>query len=492
MPNPFLDPIATLSPRSSPSTSDHAPTLPQIQVSTSPTISLSPIVSRSSTGTGTEGGERRFEPPPGPPPPVSSSSGSGGSGGNQANGSGRLEADDLDAEAPPAYTPAADVHQGESTLEVGPRRPFQQVRAQPSPQRRPSPAPAPRQQQQQPYLAPQTEWDQYQRHTRQGQWAQSNPSLVSHQQSGSSASHGTPSSAPNSNANLPPPPPRHPHSQNSTPLNSNSSRASEAPVSDFARDFYAAGGGDASESLSQSQSSSSNTNRYAPPPGPPPQSSTRTSNTKKNKNKAAGEEIPDDGRPTQVPTPGHPLLLNSKLLVYPVGFECHKCNNTGFKNFDPTHPCRKCWERYSRPYVGAITYTPWSSSSSSSGSGSSSSSNTHFQRPLPKFKPPQQQHLLRSSASQSHIPSHSQSQQHARSISNPNFPPHRTQYAPSPSPSAYPTSTPHGPPPGSTVVRPGDPRIGGTMCYKCLGSGVVQFFIFEDVCVVCRGVGRVF
>jgi hypothetical protein len=30
------------------------------------------------------------------------------------------------------------------------------------------------------------------------------------------------------------------------------------------------------------------------------------------------------------------------------------------------------------------------------------------------------------------------------------------------------------------------------MCYKCLGSGVVQFLIFEDVCVVCGGVGRVF
>jgi len=30
------------------------------------------------------------------------------------------------------------------------------------------------------------------------------------------------------------------------------------------------------------------------------------------------------------------------------------------------------------------------------------------------------------------------------------------------------------------------------MCYKGLGSGVVQFFIFEDVCVVSGGVGSVF
>ena len=93
------------------------------------------------------------------------------------------------------------------------------------------------------------------------------------------------------------------------------------------------------------------------------------------------------------------------------------------------------------------------------------------------------QHLVHPSASQS--PIHSQ---HARTVSSPNIPPPpRVQYT-----SPYTTSTLHAPPPGSTVVRPGDPRIGGTMCYKCLGSGVVQFLIFEDVCVVCGGVGRVF
>jgi hypothetical protein len=302
MPNPFLDPAPR---RSSPSISDRPPTLPQIHVS--PT--LSPIVGRSNGNTTGGESERRFEPPSGPPPPASGSSSSSSS--HSGGGSRRLEADDLDAEAPPAYTPAADVYQGESTLEVGPRRPFQQVPAQ----RRPPPA---QQQQQQQHLAPPSEWDQYQRHTRQGQWAQSNPSLVSHPSGSASPGWGPPNSAPNSNADLPPPPPRHPHSQNSIPNRA----ASEAPVSDFARDFYAAGGGDVSESQSQSQSSSSNANRYAPPSGPPPPQS---SNNGTNKKKAAGEEISDDGRPTHVPTPGHPLLLNSKLLVYPVGFECHKC-----------------------------------------------------------------------------------------------------------------------------------------------------------------------
>jgi len=65
-----------------------------------------------------------------------------------------------------------------------------------------------------------------------------------------------------------------------------------------------------------------------------------------------------------------------RLLVHP-------SNNPGFRNFDP--PCRKCWERYSRPYTGALAYTLWSSSSQSTTSHSS----TNFQHPLPLFRPPQ-------------------------------------------------------------------------------------------------------
>lgn len=36
--------------------------------------------------------------------------------------------------------------------------------------------------------------------------------------------------------------------------------------------------------------------------------------------------------PTQIPTPGQPLLNKGRLLVYPVGQAvCHKCDNTGYK-----------------------------------------------------------------------------------------------------------------------------------------------------------------
>lgn len=30
-----------------------------------------------------------------------------------------------------------------------------------------------------------------------------------------------------------------------------------------------------------------------------------------------------------------------RVLSYPTGFTCHKCQNTGYKESDPSHPCRK-------------------------------------------------------------------------------------------------------------------------------------------------------
>ena len=43
------------------------------------------------------------------------------------------------------------------------------------------------------------------------------------------------------------------------------------------------------------------------------------------------------------------------------------------------------------------------------------------------------------------------------------------------------------------VVMPGDPSIGGALCGRCRGAGVIHdLFIFEDTCPVCHGVGRVF
>lgn len=47
-----------------------------------------------------------------------------------------------------------------------------------------------------------------------------------------------------------------------------------------------------------------------------------------------------DNRPTSIPTPGRPLLKDGMLLVYPRGYMCKKCHNTGFKQSDPSHPCK--------------------------------------------------------------------------------------------------------------------------------------------------------
>jgi hypothetical protein len=63
--------------------------------------------------------------------------------------------------------------------------------------------------------------------------------------------------------------------------------------------------------------------------------------------------------PTEIATPGRPLLREGKVLIFPTSYFCSKCgsfwlgvsillilssiyagNNTGFKNDDPHHPCK--------------------------------------------------------------------------------------------------------------------------------------------------------
>ena len=77
-------------------------------------------------------------------------------------------------------------------------------------------------------------------------------------------------------------------------------RQPQRELSDFARDFYAAGDGP------------SRSAQDLPHRTPPQQPQTQNS-------------VPDDGRPTRTPVPGHPLLNNGKTLVYPAGYECYKC-----------------------------------------------------------------------------------------------------------------------------------------------------------------------
>lgn len=323
--NPFRTPGVSPNPTGASASSSQPPRIPSPPLPNPPTPSPPPTPIATSPAS--------FQPPQGPPPgfqsPANTGSGSGG---------GVIEADDLNAEAPPAYTPAADPYQGESTLELGPRRPFQPQQHQPPPQQQFSPPPhPPYNPPYQPYLSPRgTGWSQNSGPP-QGQWSNSNPSLHHPTPPGGNGWSAYPGQAHSqTSSNLPPPPPRHPHSRSNTELVSPpgpSSLSAPGTVSDFAREFYAAGAGDDAGQASASGGSGGNTwapppgpppksapggNQYAPPPGAPPSSSGASGSGNAN-------GVPDDGSPTKSPIPGHPLLLNGKLLVYPGSYECHKC-----------------------------------------------------------------------------------------------------------------------------------------------------------------------
>jgi hypothetical protein len=217
--------------------------------------------------------------------------------------SGALLAEDL----PPAYTAIPDSRHGETTVEFGPSRPFQP----------PSPQPRLRAPIQPAVVA--SPWSAAPRPATSGwQSAWSGYPGQLHRSTTSASS----------SSSLRPPPPRHPSSASRAsddlfPSFSRSANrqtyASPPPpfppsqvvpaqaTSDFARDFYSAGQDDTALLGGSS-------NQYAPPSGPPPPPTP-----------SSPSGAPDDGRPTERPIPGHPLMNGGRVLVYPAGYECHKC-----------------------------------------------------------------------------------------------------------------------------------------------------------------------
>lgn len=189
-------------------------------------------------------------------------------------------------------------------------------------------------------------------------------------------------------------------------------------------------------------------------------------------------------------------MNNGRVLVYPQGYECSKCNNTGYKHLDPSNPCMKCWSKYAKPFAGPLTYAPW---------GTPNANGNNFQQPLPalpqgpagapRFPPPPQHAAVVRSASTSRA-GYPGAAAHATGIpmANGGFLPAAGFAGPFHSPPAPGPSTAYAraPPPGATVVRPGDPRIGGKLCWRCGGRGTTTFIIFEETCNVCDGLGRTF
>ncbi|KAK6462535.1 hypothetical protein DFJ63DRAFT_162173 [Scheffersomyces coipomensis] len=121
---------------------------------------------------------------------------------------------------------------------------------------------------------------------------------------------------------------------------------------------------------------------------------------------------------------------------YPKNYLCEKCSNTGYKHKNGMS-CQDCWELFSPRNNVRSGYSVQSPMDSFFGMGQSA-----YLRPAPQVGP--------------------------------------WGWGP-PAPA---------PPP--LRVPPGDPRLGGVLCGRCRGSGLIHTFLLDDeLCNVCHGLGRV-
>lgn len=141
---------------------------------------------------------------------------------------------------------------------------------------------------------------------------------------------------------------------------------------------------------------------------------------------------------------------------------------------DPSKPCRRCWDRYARSYEGPLVFADWEGNANGTGG-------TNYQRPISDPPPVLESSALAPSLSPVHTrtPSEASSLGRNRAMTNAPATPLSSRYA-------------RRAPRGTTFVPPGDPRIGGRVCWNCDGTGEITMFIFgQDQCRVCGGVGRI-
>lgn len=170
------------------------------------------------------------------------------------------------------------------------------------------------------------------------------------------------------------------------------------------------------------------------------------------------------------------LYSNNQSLPfkYPRGYLCKKCKNTGFKE-KTGKPCMDCWKKF----LGPEPYNP--------------NPQLPFRYPrrylcekclntgskLKNGKPCQDCYTYlapRNNVSMTYaVPALPFSS--GPVLASPAYGP---QYGPQ-----------YGPGPNRVQVAPGDPRLGGYLCGRCRGSGLVTFLLDQELCPVCGGLGRI-
>jgi len=184
-------------------------------------------------------------------------------------------------------------------------------------------------------------------------------------------------------------------------------------------------------------------------------------------------------RPSSSSNPPLPERPNAENLYtnnpnlpwkYPKGVFCQYCKNTGFNAKKNGKICKDCWKRF---YANKHAYNPNPNLTFKYPKGyiCTKCNNTGI-----KLKNGLSCKDCYEFFSPRNLATYS------NSYSAPNFNIMQRPFAPTM------VTTQMAP----LKVLPGDPRIGGVLCGRCRGSGVVLVLFFDDeLCPVCNGVGRI-
>lgn len=183
----------------------------------------------------------------------------------------------------------------------------------------------------------------------------------------------------------------------------------------------------------------------------------------------SGYQVAGSGAGGATPGSSSALYNNNPGLpwAYPRSHYCNKCKNSGFKvkNGDP---CSDCWKTFCKsaynpnPNLG-FKYPRNYICKKCHNTGHKLKNGKLCQDCYSRFAPRNVQQRTH------HVGYH---QQHI--------------YAP-------PAPGPPGMPPMAGMampVAPGDPRLGGVLCGKCRGRGQITFFLDDELCPLCGGLGR--